>query len=104
MIYEIRLRTGFFETTSYTFMIKKNQIVLSPLSADGKTKDITICDASIVSVLLRKKKNPELEIQTKDKVYLGTLGTKIDLSQVFQVLKKELNTKIIYEGGSKKDE
>lgn len=96
---ELRLRTGFFETTSYWMEVGKNQIVLLPLSPGGGKEEIVIPGEAIAAVTVLEKKNPEIEIQTNEGFFSGTLAPETDLAMLFDLLKSKLNKKVIYEGG-----
>jgi hypothetical protein len=96
---ELRLRTGFYETTSYWMEVTKNRIALSPLPTGGGKEEIVIPGEIITAISVLEKKNPEIEIQTKEGIFSGTLSQETDLDKLFDLMKKELNKKVIYEGG-----
>ncbi len=96
---ELRLRTGFFETTSYWLEVRRNQIALLPLSPNEGKEKIVIPGEAITAVTLLEKKNPEIEIQTKEGLFSGTLAPETDLGMLFDLMKSKLNKKVIYEGG-----
>ena len=95
---ELRLKTGFYETAAYKMIIGENQILLYALCEDP-AKDIRIDNDDLLTFLITAKKNPEIEIQTKNKVLSGTLAADIDLDKLFNELKKNFNKKVNYEGG-----
>lgn len=99
MICKIRLKTGFFETTAYHLIIKTNQIVLNPVTDDCSRKKLLIRDQDLVSISVIQKRNSEMEFQTKDKTYTGTLALDTDLNTLLYEIRKKLNNKIIYERG-----
>jgi len=97
---ELRLRTGFFETTPYVMDAARKRIVLTPqIPGAGKEKIVISCDA-LVSVSILEKKNPEIEIQAKEGIFFGILPPETDLDKLFEFLKNKLNKKVIYEGGT----
>ncbi|MPM10205.1 hypothetical protein SDC9_56532 [bioreactor metagenome] len=96
---ELRLRTGFYETTSYWMDVIKNRIVLTPQTPDAGKEKIVILGEAIAAVTILEKKNPEIEIQTKGGTFFGTLAPETDLDKLFNQMKKELKKKVIYEGG-----
>jgi len=98
MVYEFRLKTGFYETKLYSLNIHNKQIRMIPACADNKNKIITVSDNDLISVKVTERKSLEIEIQTKDNLYSGViLG--VSASGILDVLKKELHKEVLYEGG-----
>ena len=99
MLLNIRMRTGFFETKTYELLIGNDRLVLS--SKETESDSIIILANNIISITLKNKKVPEIEIQTGEKIFQGSLTEKIDLTKVIDSLKENLSVKIIceYEGG-----
>ena len=99
MFFDIRMKTGFFETKAYELLIGKDRLVLS--SKESESYNITIPDKNIISITLKNDKAPEIEIQTWEKIYLGSLLEQTDFEKLIGLLKENLNVKIIceYEGG-----
>jgi len=93
------MKTGFFETKAYELLIGKDRLVLS--SKESESDNITIPDKNIILITLKNEKAPEIEIQTWDKIYQGSLLEKTDFEKLAGLLKENLNVKIIceYEGG-----
>ncbi|KUK72833.1 MAG: hypothetical protein XD91_1081 [Clostridiales bacterium 38_11] len=50
--YHIKIKTGFFKTTTYRFIVRKSLIELIPEEEEDK---ISIEEGEIASMLLRKK-------------------------------------------------
>lgn len=99
MLFKIRLKTGFFETKAYDLMVGKDKLVLSPEESESDT--ITIPEKNIGSITLNNQKNPEIEIQTRDKIYKCGLIGNSDFEKLVNSIKENLSVKIIceYEGG-----
>jgi len=97
---EVRLKTGFFETTPYRLEVKNKQLYFFPTNPESGTK-ITIHEADILSVTLQEKSS-QFEIATGSSLYRGALVSNSDWTQAIHLLKSELSVKIIceYEGGS----
>lgn len=100
---EVRLKTGFFETTAYHFEVKKRLLYFLPLDLESRTK-ITIHEGDILSVTLHDKSS-QFEIATGSSLYRGAFVSNNDWTQIIKLIKSELNVKIIceYEGGGKND-
>lgn len=96
---EVRLKTGFFETTPYHLEVKEKLLYFIPLDSESRTK-ITIREGDILSVTLHDKSS-QFEIATGSSLYRGTIVSNNDWTQIIHLLKSELNIKIIceYEGG-----
>lgn len=101
MGFEIKLKTGFFETKEYDLLISKNKLILS--SAEGEDQVITIFDKDIIAVSLKNEKLAEIEINTWDRIYRGVLCSKPEFEDLLRMLKENLNRKIICEFGGGKD-
>jgi len=99
MLFNIRMKTGFFETKVYELLISKDQLVLS--SKESKNDSIIILDKNIISITLNNEKAPEIEIQTGKKIYQCSLLEQTDFENLIGFLKENLSVKIIceYEGG-----
>mgnify|MGYP000626486789 CR=1 FL=1 len=94
MVYEIRLKTGFYETKLYNLSIKDQRIAI----LNNEEEIIVIDDDDLLCVSVTERNNIEIEIQTKTKVYSGTIAA-ASASRLLDDLKRELNKKILYEGG-----
>lgn len=94
MVYKIRLKTGFYETTPYDMNIEPGRLVLS--SADDNHGKVWIDEATLRSFTLIDKKLPELEIQTLSTVYRAALKEEENLEDLFLLLKQHFNRPIIY--------
>ena len=101
MLFDIRMKTGFFETQEYEMLIDKDRLVLSSKEVES---DVTIIpDKNIISISLKDETFPEIEIQTWEKIYQVNLLNKADFENLLDLMKENLNTKIIceYEGGKR---
>lgn len=99
MLFNIRLKTGFFETKPYDLLVGKDRLVLS--SKESESGSIIIPDKNIISIALNNKKAPEIEIQTWEKIFQGSLLEKADFEKLLNSIKENLSVKIIceYKGG-----
>lgn len=95
MEFEIRLKTGFFETKPYNLLIGKNRLVLS--SVNSADDNISVHEKEILLVSLREKKHSEIEVQTMENNYQGVFCDDIDFEEVLRILKENLHAKIICE-------
>ncbi|OPL08642.1 MAG: hypothetical protein AVO33_09850 [delta proteobacterium ML8_F1] len=100
MALDIRLKTGFFETRAYEFLICKDGLVLSATETENDT--ITIPSKDILSITLKNEKAPEIEIQICEKIYQGSFHEEIGFERLIDLLKENLSVKIIceFEGGN----
>jgi len=95
MVYEVKLKTGFFETTSYKLSISESSIVLSPANS-GKNKEFSITDEHLVSLEITSNKHTEIEIITLNEFFTCTFLKNPDISELIIVLKDNFNKKISY--------
>jgi len=80
------MKIGFFETKAYELLIGKDRLVLS--LKESESDNITIPDKNIISITLKNEKAPEIEIQTWDKIYQGSLLEKTDFEKLVELLKE----------------
>ena len=100
MEYELRLKTGFFETKFYALQISKGKFRLLPkISGD---KEILLSEKDISALLLKKGEALEIEINALEQSYEGTITDKENYNDLLSELKANLNIKILceYEGGN----
>jgi len=98
--FNIRMKTGFYETKLYCLMIRKGKLILSPIESDDPV--ITIFDESILNItLIEGEKASGIEIQTNGRIYECLLTNKMDYELLLTLLKENINKKIIceFEGG-----
>jgi len=93
--FEIRLKTGFYETKPYDLLISKNRLVLS--SAESGEDMIFVHEKEILFVSLREKKHSEIEIQTLENSYQAVFCDNTDFEEVLRILEDNLHAKIICE-------
>jgi hypothetical protein len=98
--YEVRLKTGFFETKFYALLISKGRLRLSPKIPEDA--EIILLDKDISELLLKNGEDLEIEINTPGQSYQGTITYKADYEDLLRELKANLNMKILceYEGGN----
>lgn len=96
----LRMKTGFFEKTSYHLKAVEKGLQLTPIQAKS-ANPIVFKQEELLSVTLTQQKSPELEIETRDTVYSGVFEEGFAFEETANYLKKYLNTKIIceYKGG-----
>ncbi|MEA5094041.1 MAG: hypothetical protein VB128_03700 [Sedimentibacter saalensis] len=95
MIYDVKLKTGFFEKTLYKLFISENLIVLSPVIL-GSNKEFSITSEHLVSIEIINIKHTEIEIKTLNESLTCILSKKTDISKLITVLKENFNKKISY--------
>lgn len=93
--FEFRLKTGFYETQIFDFLIFKGKLVLSP--AESENQVITILEKDVMNITLKNVKSLEIEIQTWDKIYQGVFDNKADYEKLLMQLKENINKKIVCE-------
>lgn len=100
MGFEIHIRTGFFETRTYYLLIEQRKLVFCPTEAEKPA--LSISDADLLCVTLRNKKQAEIEILSRDRIFKGVLVKKSDFEELLEQLKMNLTKKIVceYEGGN----
>ena len=96
-----RIKTGFFEMKPYRLKAEDGNLLLIPIREDGE-EAVVLAEGDILSVTLTEGRLPELEIQTRDARYSGTLEEGSSLAEVVQCLKEHLNINITceYKGGA----
>lgn len=96
----MRLKTGFFETKFYALKISKGKLRLSPKILEDK--DINLLEKDISDLLLKNGEALEIEINTLDQSYQGTITDKENYDDLLSELKTNLDIKILceYEGGN----
>lgn len=97
-----RIKTGFFEMKPYRLKAEDGKLLLIPIREDGE-EVVVLAEGGILSVTLTEGRLPDLEIQTRDAPYIGTLEEGSSLAEVVNYLKEHLNINIIceYKGGEK---
>ncbi len=97
---EVRLKTGFFETTAYRLEIGGKQLRFLPSLLESGT-EISLHEAEISSVTLLDREPIQFEIQTESMSYIGSFVSNGDLESTLRQFKAGLNIKIICEYGGK---
>ena len=99
MIYDVRLRTGFFETALYHMTIHSRQILFSPTRTDMKGESIAVPEEDILSVCISSRKRPGLEVQTPARRYSGIFAASDpNLNSLLLELRNKIDCNITYEG------
>lgn len=96
MSYEIKLRTGFFESSLFSLSVSPGLIQFIPIESTDKSS-IIINEKDLVAITLLKNKTGEIDIETYNQILTGTFTKKIDLKKVVKDFKKNINKKIYYE-------
>ncbi len=96
MIYEIKLKTGFFKTEQYMLEITPKKIVLCP-KEDVRNSNIVIktCEISNISINSRDSNLIEIEIVANNGVYICIVDAKYNIDELIYDLTKELGRKLI---------
>jgi hypothetical protein len=97
MILNIKLRAGFFKTLSYCLTIGRRKIFLTPHDPDNE--EYIIDEQELISVCIYKKSSQtgEIEITTKNCIYIGNFILQTNLEEVFHSFSKEFGDKIYYQ-------
>ena len=93
--YHIRIKTGFFKTSTYRFIVTKGLIELNP--EDEKEDKISIKEGDIVSMLMRKNDNLYVEFILNEGVISGIFLDVGDFQKVFKLLRENIGRNLIYE-------
>ncbi|MDW7669420.1 MAG: hypothetical protein SCJ93_11395 [Bacillota bacterium] len=93
--YHIKIKTGFFKTSTYRFIVKKGLIELLPEKEE--VDKISIKEGDIASMLLRKKDDLYVEFILYEGVINGIFLDVGDFQNIFKLLKENINKNIIYE-------
>ena len=96
--FPFRLKTGFYETKQFDFLISKGKLVLVP--PESAESWITIEEQDILTITLKNEKALELDIQTRDNIYQGIFGNQTDFEELLGQLKENIHKRIVceYEG------
>lgn len=94
MSWQIKLKTGFFETKPYRLTVSPHAIRLSP--QDNAQNAITIAGEQLLCVSLTRqaKDKAELEIRTGRSVYICSLLSADDISGAEAALKAAFDRKL----------
>jgi len=100
VIFEVRLKAGFFKTQLYFMSIAGGQIVLTPQEhfANGRLI-IAEDDLESVGITSWDMVDGELEIATSHRVYLGRFVSSTDLEAVARSLCREFGSKFRFQHG-----
>jgi hypothetical protein len=93
--YHIKIKTGFFKTSTYRFIVKKGLVELLPEKEGEDT--ISIKEGDIALMLLRKKKDLYVEFILDEGVVSGTFLDVGDFQNVFKLLRENIDKNLIYE-------
>ena len=92
---EVKLKTGFFKTMSYSLKMNETLLILSPL--EPSAKEILLPKEDILTFTLWEKKSPEFEIQTRGNLYHGSITENIDPREIYAFLRANFYNKTIFE-------
>jgi len=95
MMYPIRLKTGFFETTACTLSIRNEGVMLT--SPDGKHSNIRISRDNIIAVTITMKRYPRFEIHTCEKTYSGVFFDEVEQRELEREFRECLGSKVFTE-------
>jgi len=94
MIFAIKLRSGFFKTHPYYLTIDPGRLVLTP--QEGRELGLLVLEADdllSISVIQRSARVRELEIISREDVFLGSFLTQADLEEAARLLAREFRSK-----------
>lgn len=86
LIFNVRLKTGYFKTELYEMVIDKNHISLKP--KDDGIKLMTINLHDLVAVSITGKIHPEIEIQTTKNTYYGIMDEYTDMDELLIMFRR----------------
>lgn len=95
MTFKIKLKVGFFKTKPYELSVNKGQIALIPLEENENVILINNSELQSVNFITKDIRGGEIEIITKDDIYIGSLVVSNEFKELEKVLSKELGHKII---------
>ncbi|KAF1086678.1 hypothetical protein SPSYN_00397 [Sporotomaculum syntrophicum] len=97
MIFDIKLKVGFFKTRGYCLTVGHKQIFLTP--HDDDYEKYIINDKELVSIGIYKKNRQiaHLEIVSKRDVYIGSFAIPKNIEEVCQLFIKEFGNKLIFQ-------
>lgn len=93
--YHIRIKTGFFKTSTYRFIVRKGLVELIP-DKEGEDK-ISIKEGDIASMLMKKNDNLYVEFILNEGVISGIFLDVGDFQKVFILLRENIDKNLIYE-------
>jgi len=93
--YHIKIKTGFFKTSTYRFVVKKGLIELIP--EKEKEDTISIEEGDIASMLLNKREDLYVEFILNERVISGIFLDVGDFQKVFKLLRENIDKNLIYE-------
>lgn len=94
MPFAIKFKVGFFKTKIYELDVQKGQIVLKPQEGNGENCVIKHEEIESVSFISKDTKNVEIEIVTRNDIYLGSVIPGVDIGELEKIMAKELGPKL----------
>ena len=95
MNYEVKMKTGFFETTRYYLSASSGGIALYPAD-DKNIARIHVPEEELIDIMLIKDKNAGIEIKTNHQTITGIFTNNLDLRDVHNELRKHIKKDVIY--------
>src|SRR6056297_444163 len=93
--YHIKIKTGFFKTSTYRFIVRKGLVELIP---ENENEDkISIEEGEIASMLLRKKEDLYVDFILNEGVISGIFLDVRDFQGIFKILRENIDKNLIYE-------
>ncbi|NLB54004.1 MAG: hypothetical protein GX808_13855 [Syntrophomonadaceae bacterium] len=101
MIIEIKMKEGFFKTQPYYMTIETGKIILTPQD-DSDSKRLVIEEQELRSVSITSTNMTlgELEITTRDHIYIGNLTSHNDLGEIANHFAREFGEKFVFQRGN----
>ncbi|MEA4924441.1 MAG: hypothetical protein VB084_03935 [Syntrophomonadaceae bacterium] len=101
MTFAIKLQAGFFKTILYYLTVEPGLIIMlsQENQEDNESGRLVIQDEDLLSVSITRRNMTcgELEIITRDKIYIGKLSNQPDLEKAVQVFTDEFGDKFNYQ-------
>lgn len=95
MVFLIKLKTGFFETKFCTMSVMNKRIKIF-FEDDLDQNEIIIPEEELLSIAIfsKKGKNTEIEIHTKEKIYVGNYIENRSKDEVINTLVDAFDAKV----------
>lgn len=98
MIFQVKLKSGFFRTLNYKLEVEKDELVLKPEVREG-TDLIVIRNEDILElgIIRYSSGKMEFEIITTGSYYFGCISSENNIDELFSSLKSTLGKRLSIE-------
>ena len=101
MACEIKLKTGFFKTTTISMTVENKSIILSPISSLNNS-DIVINEMDLIEIIIINTRGRKIQIEfyTSNKLYTASIVLNTDTNDIREIVHKlilNFDKKIIIE-------